>query len=110
VSSSIRFYLDEHIPNAIAEGVRRRGIDVLTISEAGKLGASDEEHFAFARQQGRVIVTHDTDFLRLAADSSDHSGVVYAPQERTIGEMVRKLSLIARVIKEEKMRGHIEYI
>ncbi|HLR24615.1 MAG TPA: DUF5615 family PIN-like protein [Fodinibius sp.] len=90
--------------------MRRRGIDILTISEAGKLGASDEEHFTFARQQGRAIVTHDTDFLRLAASSSDHSGVVYAPQEQTIGEMVRKASLIARIITQEEMRGHVEYI
>ena len=55
MSSSIRFYLDEHIPNAIAEGVRRRGIDVLTISEAAKLGASDEEHFTYAASKGASL-------------------------------------------------------
>lgn len=47
---------------------------------------------------------------RVAKATSDHSGVVYALQERSIGEMVRKLSLIARVITQEEMRGHVEYI
>lgn len=106
----IRYYFDEHIADAIVKGLRRRGIDVLTLAEAGKLGAADEEHFAFAHQQGRVIVTHDDDFLRLTAASSDHSGVVYGPQGRAIGEMVRKLTLIPQVLTAEDMRGRVEYI
>jgi predicted nuclease of predicted toxin-antitoxin system len=55
-----RYYLDEHIANAVAQGLRRRGLDVLTLAEAGTLGASDEEHFEFARKEGRIIVTHVT--------------------------------------------------
>jgi predicted nuclease of predicted toxin-antitoxin system len=93
--SSLRFYFDEHIGSAIVRGVRRRGVDVLTLVEAGKLGATDKEHFVFARQQERVIVTHDTDFLRLAASSSNHAGIIYGPQGIMIGEMVRKITLIA---------------
>ena len=41
----IRYYLDEHVAEAVATGLRSRGIDVLTLSEAGMLGASDKEHF-----------------------------------------------------------------
>ena len=31
----IRFHLDENVSNAIADGLRQRGIDVTTTSEAG---------------------------------------------------------------------------
>ena len=31
------------------------------------LGASDKEHFTYAYEEGRVLVTFDDDFLRLAA-------------------------------------------
>lgn len=55
--ASIRYYLDEHIAEAVAKGLRRRGVDVRTLTEAGMLGASDEEHFAFAREEERTIVT-----------------------------------------------------
>lgn len=83
---------------------------MLTIVEAGKRGASDEEHYAFAQQEGRVIVTHDSDFLRLAVKCPDHPGLVYSPQGKTIGEMVRKLTLIVQLITAEEMNGKIEFI
>lgn len=110
MSETIRFYFDEHVGHAIAKGLCRRGVDVLTLVEADMLGASDEEHMTFARSQGRVIVTHDDDFLRLAAEGIDHAGIVYAPQGRTIGAMVQGLTLIAQVLTADEMRGHIEFI
>ena len=35
MARTMRFHLDEHVPHAIAEGLRRRGIDVTTTVEAG---------------------------------------------------------------------------
>jgi len=78
--AAIRYYFDEHIAGAVAEGLRRRGIEVLTLTEAEMLGATDKAHFAFAREEGRTIVTQDDDFLRLAAQADDHAGRV-APLE-----------------------------
>jgi hypothetical protein len=45
---TLRFHLDEHVPAAIAAALRRRGIDVTTAADAGLLGATDEDHLAFA--------------------------------------------------------------
>lgn len=106
----VRYYFDEHISGAVAKGLYSRGIDVLTLVDAEMLGASDEEHFAFAREEGRTIVTYNDDFLRLADQTSDHPGVVYAPQSRGVGEMVRGLALIADVLSPDEMRGHIEFL
>ena len=47
MKSPTRFYLDEHIPSVVVEGLRRCGIDVLTLVEADKLGADDEGHLNF---------------------------------------------------------------
>ena len=106
----VRYYFDEHVSGAVAKGLYSRGIDVLTLVDAEMLGASDEEHFAFAREEGRTIVTYDDDFLRLADQTSDHPGVVYAPQSRGVGEMVRGLALIVDVLSPDEMRGHIEFL
>ena len=38
---TIRFHLDENCPHAIAEGLRRRGIDVTTTPEVDLISASD---------------------------------------------------------------------
>jgi hypothetical protein len=45
------------VPKAIVKGLRERGVVALTAAEAGMLGASDEEHLAFALREERVIFT-----------------------------------------------------
>ena len=78
MSGLIRFHLDENVSNAIAEGWRRRGIDIITTPEARLMGASDEEQLAFTLAQGRVIFTHDEDFLQLHQAGVVHAGVAYS--------------------------------
>jgi predicted nuclease of predicted toxin-antitoxin system len=59
--------MDEHVPKAITEGLRRRGVDVVTIQDLGLQSADDRHHLARAAQEQRVVVTQDADFLRLHA-------------------------------------------
>lgn len=107
----IRFHLDENVSNAIAEGLQRRAIDVTTTPEAGLMGASDEEQLSFTLAQGRVIFTHDEDFLRLHQAGVAHAGVVYCHQgNRAIGEVIRTLALIWEWLEPEDMFGKVEFI
>ncbi len=71
----IRFHLDESVRTAIAVGLRSHGIDVTTTAEADLIGASDDGQIAYALGEARVIVTHDHDFLALAAGGIEHPGV-----------------------------------
>lgn len=108
---TIRFHLDEHIPHAVAHGLRRCGIDVTTSTDAGPLGAADAEHINFGLAQGRVIFTQDDDLLALASAGMTHAGLVYChPSKRTIGRMIRALELIWEVYEPEEMRNRIEFI
>ena len=107
---AIRFYTDECVAFAVADGLRRRGVDVLTVIEAGLLGAGDEEHLARANSEGRVIFTQDDDFLRLHASGRPHAGIAYAPQGTAIGEIIRGLLLIHSVMDESEMAAHLEYL
>jgi len=106
----VRYYLDEHVAEAVATGLRNRGIDVLTLSDAEMLGASDREHLSYAYEEGRVLVTYDDDFLRLADQTEEHAGVAFAPQGRSVGELVRGLTLIAEEMEAEEMEGHVEFL
>ena len=54
--SSIRYYVDEHVGKAVVRGLRQRGVDVVTVVEAGMLSATDEAQLAFAVKAGRVIL------------------------------------------------------
>ena len=48
MAQKIKFHLDENIKNAIAQGLRRREIDVTTTPEQCLIGASDEAQLIFA--------------------------------------------------------------
>jgi hypothetical protein len=110
MNSECRFYTDEHVSRAVVEGLRRRGIDVLSTYEAEMLGASDEAHLALATSQGRVVFTQDADFLRLHARGLEHSGIAYASQQTPVGDVIRGLVLIHQVLDAEEMCCHIEFL
>jgi predicted nuclease of predicted toxin-antitoxin system len=107
----MRFHLDEHVALGVASGLRRRGIDVTTTADAGLLDATDEDHLAFALREDRVIFTQDRDFLRIAARGDRRAGIIYAAQgSRTIGEVVRFLTLMHDCLTGDDIRGRIEYL
>lgn len=43
MAKKIKFHLDENVSNAIAQGLRRRDVDVTTVPEEGLIGVSDRE-------------------------------------------------------------------
>lgn len=111
MARTIRFHLDENCDARIAAGLRLHGVDLTTTPEAGLLRASDEEQLRFASSQDRVIVTHDTDFLRMDAAGVIHAGIAYLrPEMRSLGEMIRLLVLVWELLEPGEMRGHIEYL
>jgi len=107
----VRFHLDENIHGAVANGLRLRGIDVTTARDAGLIGASDEEHLAFALGARRVTVTHDDDFLRLHDQGVPHAGIAYSnPRRRRIGHLVNALVRMWRTESAEQLAGRVEFL
>jgi predicted nuclease of predicted toxin-antitoxin system len=108
--TEVRYYTDEHVAYAVIRGLRQRGIDVLSVPDAGMMGASDATHLAFALDLGRVVFTQDADFLRLAASGVTHAGIVYAAQHTSVGDIVHRLVLIHQVLTAEEMAMEIEFL
>lgn len=104
------FYTNESVNIAVAEGLKRRGVKVITARDAGNLGLSDEEQFEYARQKGMVIVTHDDDFLSLYSEL-EHKGIVFLHQQKnSIGDMIRNLKLLWDVVEQKDMKNHVEFL
>lgn len=107
---TIRFHLDENVDHAVARGLRLRGIDATTSTDAALIGATDEEQLAHAHREGRVLITHDPDLLALHATQMEHSGIVFCPQDaRPIGTLVQHLCLIHDCLTPDEMRGQVEF-
>ena len=111
MDNKIKFHLDENVSNAIALGLRRRGIDVTTTTEVKLIGVSDLEQMNFALSENRVIFTHDDDFIVLHSCSINHAGIIYCSQQKhSIGEILRKLILIWEVLESEDMKKQLEFL
>ena len=84
VGQSIGIYTNESVPVAIAEGLKRRGIDARSCRDVENYGLTDEQQMGYACSNGLVIFTHDDDFLKLSAkylaEGREHPGMIYSHQ------------------------------
>lgn len=112
---SLTLYFDEHVHRAIPAGLRLRDVDVLTVQEDGRRGASDPKILDRATELGRVLFSQDDDLLaeatRRQVAGLPFSGVIYAHQLHvTIGDCVRDLELIAKVADPEDLAGRVQFL
>lgn len=107
---ALKYLLDEHISNAIADGLRRRDIVAHSIYQLGRAGKSDPEQLRFAAEHGYVVVTSDTDFLVLASKTADHGGIVFiADTRRPIGTVIQRLCSFALALSDS-FTNRVEFI
>jgi hypothetical protein len=103
--------MDQHFPGPVTQGLRLRGIDVLTAQEAGRCGLPDQDQLAFGTREERVMVTFDSDFLALHQSGPSHAGIAWCPQQKYgIGMLVQLLELLHGIAGRDQMRNHVEYL
>lgn len=92
----LRFYLDEHVADALALALRAHKIDVQTAVEAKKAGQSipDPIQLSWAAVHERTFVTGDWDFLTYGATVSPHLGVIIIPRSVPLGAAIEYLLLL----------------
>lgn len=77
----MKLYSDTHIPKQVAIQLRQKGIDIVRCEDVDLAEANDTEHWLYAQQEQRTILTHDDDFLTLASiawqNKETFYGVIY---------------------------------
>lgn len=108
--AKLKFYLNESVNIAVANGLIRRDVEAMSAKDVGNLGLSDEEQLNYAVKNNLVIVTHDADFLSMAMNFK-HRGIVYIHQQKYgIGDLIRRLKLLWEIAEQEDMLNHIEFL
>jgi uncharacterized protein with PIN domain len=107
--------MDHHVPRVIANGLRLRGVDVLTAFEDGASEIEDPALLDRASESGRVLFTHDDDLLaeatRRQRTGEYFHGVVFARQLRVSdGDCVRDLELVAKAGEPEDIIGQTLFV
>ncbi len=112
---ALRFFLDHHVPRAIALGLRLRGVDVMTAAEEGAAELDDTELMDRASELGRVLVSFDSDLLveanRCQQADRSFAGLVFAhPLRVPIGVCISDLELIAKSGTPEDVRDSVLFL
>lgn len=107
--------MNHHVPRAITNGLRLRGVDVLTAYEDGASELRDPALLDRAAELGRVLFTQDDDLLIEATQRQQRGqsfhGVIYAHQLRvSIGDCIRDLELIVKVGEPADMVGQTLFL
>jgi Domain of unknown function (DUF5615) len=111
----VPLYMDVHVPQAITDQLRRRGVDVLTANEDDAAELKDPELLERARGLGRVVFTQDIRFKALAENwqrqGRPFAGLIFGHQLRgTIGQFVSDLELIAKASEPDEWLNRVEYL
>ena len=111
----LKLYMDHHVQRAITQGLRARGVDVITAYEDGHDLVPDSVLLDRASALGRVLFSQDDDFLVEARERQQQGmpfgGVVYGHQHRvTIGTCINDLELILKASSLDDVQNHLIYL
>jgi Domain of unknown function (DUF5615) len=112
-----KLFFDEDACNdVVVSALRKLGIDVLTVIDAGRLKGDDEAQLRYATSLGRAIYSLNTrDFSRLHAEflgrCEHHAGVILIPRQRySVGTKIRKLGELCDMYGAEELKNTIHYL
>jgi rRNA-processing protein FCF1 len=112
---SHRLYLDENVDAAIRDGLRRRGVDVISVQEDDRTGDPDPLVLDRAEELGRVLFTRDADFLaeavKRARAGDSFPTVVYAKQVVVmVRQCIDDLELFAKASSDSEGRDQVIHL
>ena len=74
---ALKLYMDHHVARAITDGLRERGVDVLTAFEDGSHELLDPELLDRVAELSRVLFTNDSDFSGRSSAATTKRPILY---------------------------------
>ncbi len=112
---AIRLYMDHNVPRAITNGLKLKGIDLITAYEDGSSQLDDSELLDRASELERVLFTRDYNLLQEATKRQRAGvpfyGIIYAHQLKiSIGDCIRDLEIIAEAGDPEDLINQVQFL
>ncbi len=102
---------DEHIPFEVVNGLANQGLDVVTVQDLNLRATVDPDIMSVVRQEGLVIYTNDTDFLRLSNSGVPHPGILYHhPQKFSPNTAINIVGTACQVLDMEEMPNRVQFL
>ena len=105
----MRFKLDENLPVEFASLFRRSGRDAVTVLDQGLGGARDPELASVCSEEGRVLVTFDTDFsdIRTYPPKASSGIIVLRLENQTRAHVLETGMRLVPALSDSLARGEL---
>ena len=112
---SIGLYMDQHVPKAITDGLRLRGVDCITALEDDSATMDDPELLDRATALRRVLVTSDKDFLVEASERQaqgiEFGGIIYThPLRVSVRGCIDDLEMITKAGELGELANRVQFL
>ncbi len=115
--SRLRWYIDEDaMRSTFVSALREAGLDVETVADVNRFGASDTDQLTWAAERGRVLYTFNVKDFNLLhtqwlTQEKSHAGIVVVPrQQYSIGDQLRGLVKLTDKYSDEDMLNQLIYL
>lgn len=108
--AELSFLLDEHIPTSLAEDLLNKSASVETVYDCGLEGSSDSKILNYANENAEVIVTKDSDFLKMDSRGREHSGIVFVTAHLEVGDLNSELQKLLGQFESSDLDNAVIYI
>ena len=111
---TVRLYFDVHVPRSVTQGLRLRGIDVLTAQEDEAAQLVDSALLTRATERGRLLFSQDEDLPKRHGDNGKENRSPESCMRHqlnvSIGAIISDLELIAGATDPEEWVGTVVFL
>jgi predicted nuclease of predicted toxin-antitoxin system len=108
-AGALRVLADMGVSGRVVEWLRAQGHDAVHLRDEGLQRLPDEEVFAKAVREGRVVLTFDLDFGEIAAFSGEHSVsvLVFRLRDTRTAHVIERLRAVLASAREALDAGAV---
>lgn len=107
---TLAFICDEHVKRVFIGELRANGYDVEWVSGDINAGRSDTDLLNYAVENDLVLLTNDSDFLRMHEEYAHPGLVMYDDQNLSVSEFIGGVNRIARFVPDAELAGTVIWL